>query len=197
MRIILIYDLSGRIWTAECCPVCRWWQSVTKLRNFVINQRLAVSSILAWILSFIGLAIDLTDSAPHAVVISIYVGAYLFGGTAAFIEATRDLINRKINVDLLMVLAAVGAAALGQWIEGAILLSLFSTSNALEYYSMDRTRNAVRSLMDLTPPFARVERDGGYIEIDVDDVRIGDRVMIQPGERIPVDAKIVSGNSAV
>lgn len=170
---------------------------MTKLRDFLITQRLTVSSILAWILSFTGLALDLTDSASHSVVIAVYVGAYLFGGTAAFIEAVRDLLNRKINVDLLMVLAALGAAALGQWIEGAILLSLFATSNALEYYTMGRTRHAVRALMDLTPPVARVEREGGYFEIAVEDVRIGDHVMIQPGERIPVDAKIVSGRSAV
>lgn len=170
---------------------------MTKLRDFVMNQRLSVSSILAWILSFTGLALDLTDTAPNRVIVAVYVGAYLFGGTAAFIEAVRDLLNRKINVDLLMVLAALGAAALGQWIEGAILLSLFATSNALEYYSMGRTRHAVRALMDLTPPVARVERDGGYHEIAVEDVRIGDHVMIQPGERIPVDAKVVSGSSAV
>lgn len=167
------------------------------LRRILINQRLAVSSVLAWLLSITGLVLDLTDSASHAVVLTIYIGAYLFGGTAALIEAVRDLLDRKINVDLLMVLAALGAAALGQWIEGAILLSLFATSNALEYYTMDRTRHAVRTLMDLTPPVARVERDGSWLELAVEEVRVGDRVMIQPGERIPVDATITSGASAV
>ena len=171
--------------------------SIARLRAFVLDKRLAISSILAWILSFTGLALDLTDTASRPVVIGVYVLAYLFGGTAAAIEATRDLLNRKINVDLLMVLAALGAAALGQWIEGAILLSLFATSNALEYYTMDRTRNAVRALMDLTPPVARVQRDDGYHDVAIEDVRIDDHVMIQPGERIPVDAIIVSGNSAV
>lgn len=167
------------------------------LRTFIVEKRLAISSILAWILSFTGLALDLTSSVSHTVVVGVYVVAYLFGGTAAAIEALRDLLNRKINVDLLMVLAALGAAALGEWIEGAILLSLFATSNALEYYTMDRTRHAVRALMDLTPQIARVQRNGSYLEIPVEDVSIGDQVLIQPGERIPVDARVISGNSGV
>ncbi len=170
---------------------------MSKLVNFFRNQRLAASSVLAWILSFTGLALDLTDAVPQQAVIAVYLGAYLFGGTAALVEAIRDLLDRKINVDLLMVLAALGAAALGQWLEGAILLSLFATSNALEYYSLGRTRNAVRALMDLTPPVARVLRDGVYVEIDTDEVQIGDHVMIQPGERIPVDATITSGTSTI
>lgn len=168
-----------------------------KLRDFVMNQRLAVSSVLAWIFSFTGLALDLTDAAQYPVIVGVFVAAYLFGGTAAFVEAVRDLLNRKINVDLLMVLAALGAAALGQWFEGAILLSLFATSNALEYYTMDRTRNAVRALMDLTPPAARVQRNGSYYDVPIEEVKIGDHVMIQPGERIPVDAKVISGSSGV
>lgn len=167
------------------------------LLDFVANKRLAISSIFAWILSFTGLTLDLTDAASNQAIVAIYIGAYLFGGTAALVDAIRDLLSRKINVDLLMVLAALGAAALGQWFEGAILLSLFATSNALEYYTMDRTRNAVRALMDLTPPTARVQRVDGYFDVDIENVRVGDRVMIQPGERIPVDATVTSGNSAV
>ena len=165
--------------------------------DYIRHRHLAMAAVLAWVFSLLGFVLDLTTSVPHSVIVAFYVAAYVFGGTTAAIEAGKDLLNRKINVDLLMVLAAIGAAALGQWLEGAILLSLFSTSNALEYYTMDRTRSAVKSLMDLTPPTARVERDGQLCEISVDDVVIGDRVVIQPGERIPVDARIVAGASAV
>lgn len=159
--------------------------------------RLAILATLAWVFTFGGLLAQYAFDAPKPFVIGIFVLAYLAGGALATRAALGDLITRRINVDLLMVLAALGAATLGSWAEGAILLSLFSTSNALEHHALDKTRNAVRMLMDLTPPTARIERDGALQVIPVEELMVGDTVIVHPGEKIPADAVILSGASAI
>jgi Cd2+/Zn2+-exporting ATPase len=97
----------------------------------------------------------------------------------------------------LMIVAAIGAAVLGKWAEGAFLLFLFSLANALEQYAMDKARNAIRALADLSPPTARLLRDGVETVVSLDAVSVGDTVVLRPAERIPVDGRVRSGNSAV
>ncbi|HEY8552882.1 MAG TPA: heavy metal translocating P-type ATPase, partial [Thermaerobacter sp.] len=136
--------------------------------------------------------------APAAVSLFLYGIAYLAGGTPAAISGLKALRERVIDVDLLMVLAALGAAALGAWEEGAALLFLFSLSNALQAYAMDRTRQAIRALMDLAPDTAHRRRpDGGLEEVPVEALAVGDRIVVRPGERIPIDGRVVSGRSSV
>lgn len=136
--------------------------------------------------------------APAAVSLFFYGIAYLAGGTPAAIAGLQALRQRVIDVDLLMVLAALGAAALGAWEEGAALLFLFSLSNALQAYAMDRTRQAIRALMDLAPETAHRRRpDGGLEEVAVQALAVGDRIVVRPGERIPIDGRVVGGRSSV
>lgn len=171
--------------------------SRTGIARWVVHWHLAILAVLAWVFTVTGLVMDHAIGAPALVVTGTYVLAYLCGGTLATKDAIADLLDRQVNVDLLMVLAAAGAAIIGNWAEGAILLSLFSTSNALEEYSLDRTKNAVRALMDLTPETALVERDGAMVTIPVEDLALGDTIVVQPGERIPADAVVIHGSSAV
>ncbi len=167
-----------------------WWE----------RWRLAVAAVGCW--SFLVAAIvarHLLD-APESVVTALFIGAYLAGGTFAAIAAVTDLLHRRVNVDLLMVTAAIGAAIVGHWSEGAVLLGLFSTSTALERYALGRTHRAVRSLMDLAPEEATLIEDtasGGERVVPVAALRVGDLVRIRPGERIAVDGQVVSGASAV
>ena len=164
-----------------------WWH----------RSRMAIAPALAWIFLILAFVLDRWTGVAHSAIIAVYAGSYLAGGTLAVRAAVRDLLDRKVNIDLLMVLAAAGAAVLGAWAEGAMLLALFSTSNSLEYYALRRTRNAVQSLMDLSPVEATLRVDGGERRIGVELLQVGDTVVVRPGEKIPADAEIVSGLTEV
>ncbi len=150
----------------------------------------AVALVLGWTLGRL-------DLIGNNVEIGFYVIAYLAGGTFATIEAVKALIDRSVEIDLLMVTAAIGAAIIGHWTEGAILLFLFSLGNALEHYAMGRTKRAVQALMDLSPEDAVVVRGGQEMRVHIDELLIGDHVIVRPGERIPADGTVESGESGV
>jgi Cd2+/Zn2+-exporting ATPase len=134
---------------------------------------------------------------PEWVIALCAVTAYVAGGVFGAKTAIESLRERRIDVDMLMVLAALGAAAIGQWQEGAVLLFLFSLSNVLQDYAIGRSRQAIRSLFKLYPNEAHVVRDGREQVVPVNDIRVGEVVLIKPGERIPVDGVVRAGRSAV
>ena len=98
---------------------------------------------------------------------------------------------------LLLGVAAAGAAALGAWAEGALLLFLFSIGHALENYAMGRARRAIEALAELAPRTAHVRRDGQVVELPVEDLRVGDTVVVRPNERLPADGFIVEGTTSI
>ncbi len=126
-----------------------------------------------------------------------YVLAYVFGGVYGVKGGLESLRHRTIDVDLLMVLAALGAAIVGAPFEGALLLFLFSLSNVLQDYAMDRTRNAIRALMKLRPDQALVRRGGRLVSLPVEKILVGDTFLLRPGDRIPLDGAVVDGESSV
>ncbi|HUG14794.1 MAG TPA: heavy metal translocating P-type ATPase [Thermomicrobiales bacterium] len=128
---------------------------------------------------------------------ALFAVAYLAGGAHGTIRACRSLWRRRLDIDLLMVVAAAGAAIIGQWAEGAILLFLFSLGNALQAYAMARTFRAVQALVELSPDDAVVLRDGVEGVVRVEDLRVGDLLVVRPGERIAVDGVVVTGESSV
>ena len=159
---------------------------------------------LVWSLTG-GLILGLTWAAerfmglPHGVAVALYLLSYGFGGFDLASHTVRSIAKGRFtfDIDLLMLLAAVGAAVLGQFTEGAFLLFLFSLAHALEHYALGRARGAIKALSDLAPPTAHVVRDGQEQELAVEDVRVGDVAVVRPGERIPVDGRVKSGRSAV
>jgi Cd2+/Zn2+-exporting ATPase len=158
---------------------------------------LAVAAVSTWMFTISGLLLDRVVGASQAVIVGVFVLAYLFGGTLALRSAIQDLVHRTVNVDLLMVAAAIGAATIDAWAEGALLLALFSTSNALEHAALDRTRNAIRSLITFAPRHAiRVGTTGEEV-VEIGSLAIGDIVRARPGERIPADGVVASGASDV
>jgi Cd2+/Zn2+-exporting ATPase len=135
--------------------------------------------------------------APPSFVLAVNVISYVAGGWFGLQAGVRSLLQREINVDLLMVLAALGASIVDQWHEGAILLFLFSLSNVLQTYAMDRSRNAIKALLKLRPNQATVRRNGSLAVVPIEQLVIGDTVVIRPGERLPIDGKVSDGSSAV
>jgi Zn2+/Cd2+-exporting ATPase len=148
-----------------------------------------------------GLAVGVTGTllgAPPWLTGAAYLVAYLAGGLPAGIEALRSLRKGALDIDLLMVVAALAAAAVGEARDGAILLFLFSLAGVLEDYALGRTKRAVDALLQLRPDVALRRRPGGGVErVAVEALRPGDVVEVAPGERIPADGRLVEGRSAV
>ena len=135
--------------------------------------------------------------APTLVPIAFYAFAYAAGGFDIARHALHAVRQLRFDVDVLMLLAALGAALLGDFAEGALLLFLFSLGHALEHFAMGRARNAMRALAQLTPKTARVARNSKEIELAVEQVQRGDVVIVRAGERVPIDGTIVQGSSAI
>ena len=129
--------------------------------------------------------------------IPVYALAYFFGGYDAFMHMISSLRQRKFDIDFLMLVAASGAAVLGAWAEGALLLFLFSLGHALENYAMGRARKAIRALAELAPTVARIKTDKGECEVAVEELQPGDLLVVRPSERFPSDGFVVTGRSSV
>ena len=128
------------------------------------------------------------------VLLGIHLSTYLFGGTFAMIAIVAASRRREIEVDLLMVLAALGAAYVGAWTEGAILLLLFSFSNVLQRYAMRRTEQAIAGLLQLRPDSVTCRRGDSLVELALEGVEPGETMVLRPGDRVALDAKIIHGS---
>ncbi len=134
---------------------------------------------------------------PGWVSITLYIFSYIFGGYYTSIEAYAAISKVKFEIDFLMLVAAIGAAALGQWPEGALLLFLFSLGHALEHMAMNKARKSIEALAGLSAKTAIVRRNGIQEEIPVEQLQIGDIVIVKPNSKMPADGVVVAGNSSV
>jgi Zn2+/Cd2+-exporting ATPase len=130
-------------------------------------------------------------------IIPVYILSMVIGGFHVVRIALYSLKALSLDMNVLMTIAAVGAAAIGEWNEAAMVVFLFSLGNSLQVFSMDRTRRSVRSLMELAPQEALVIRDQIEFLLPVEALSLGDRILVKPGERIPMDGKVVQGFSSV
>ncbi|WP_374643814.1 heavy metal translocating P-type ATPase [Tabrizicola sp.] len=151
------------------------------------------------VLCWIGLTIATVDAflhpLPPGLTWTALLLAFLTGGLPAARSALEELWqDRKLDIDLLMVVAALAAAAVGAFLEGAVLLALFSLSQTLEHRAMGKARRAVEALMQLRPETALRQGPGGVEEVAVEVLVPGDRVILRPGARVPVDGRVVAGS---
>jgi heavy metal translocating P-type ATPase len=151
----------------------------------------------ALVLFLAGLVTQLAGG-PHWVWWVLYLACYGAGGWEPALAGVRALRDKTLDVDLLMVVAAIGAAAIGQITDGALLIVIFATSGALEALATARTEDSVRGLLDLAPDTAaRVSADGSEETVKAADLQVGDLIVVRPGERIAADATVIAGGSEV
>jgi Cd2+/Zn2+-exporting ATPase len=166
-------------------------------RQRYLENRSLIFSLSAGLVLLVGWLGEQLLSFPTTLSLVFYFAAYLLAGWDTAIHAWHALKARTFDTDLLMVTAALGAAFLGEYAEGALLLFLFSLSHSLEDRILDRARGAIRALSDLAPKTALVKRGTAQLEIPVEQLDLGDIVIIRPGTRIPVDGSILSGSSSI
>jgi Cd2+/Zn2+-exporting ATPase len=141
--------------------------------------------------------IHFTDAAPNWVVALIALVAILSGGLTTYKKGWIALKNFNLNINALMSIAVTGAVLIGQWPEAAMVMFLFTVAELIEAKSLDRARNAIGGLMQLTPETATVHQDGQWVEIEVKQIVLGSVVRVKPGERIGLDGEVVSGHSTI
>lgn len=128
----------------------------------------------------------------------LYIFAYVTGGFFKAKEGiTETITDKKLNVELLMILAAIGSAIIGYWEEGAILIFIFALSGALETYTMNKSKKEISALFDLQPEEALLIKDGHEIKVPVKQLKVGDLILVKPGERLPADGVVVKGRTSI
>jgi Cd2+/Zn2+-exporting ATPase len=165
----------------------KWWQ-FPPLRN----------ALLAGVIALAVFAVDAAVSIPASSSIAAYVFAILLGGWHWMREGAEDLFREgKIGIEILMIAATTGAAILGMWNEAAALVVLYGAAEGLEEFTYARTRASIRSLLDLAPKEARVIREGKELTIPAEELKVGERFIVRPGEGIVTDGVVVDGRSSV
>ncbi len=171
---------------AQTAPPPHWMSN--------IELYVAAGSGLLWML---GLLLPFLGLLVSSMANYFFWLAVLLGGFFPLKEAIEDLQDRKLTIDFLMIVAAAGAGVLGNWAEAALLLFLFSLGHALEHYAMGRARKSIEALSQLAPPTAVVLRGKDLVEVAVEDLAIGDRMLVKPNSKIAADGVVVAGHSSV
>ena len=160
----------------------------------ILEQKQIRYTITCGTLIILGLAASFHGLNPVSVI--CYLVAFLIGGFHSAVEGIQETFQEQhLNVDLLMVLAAIGASIIGYWLEGALLIFIFSLSGALEEYAMAKSQKSMTELLNLQPKTATRIRDGHYETVDVEDLVINDVIFIKKGEAVPMDAILTDGES--
>lgn len=161
------------------------------------KKRENIAAMISVVFIAIGYLFYFQIDSSHPLTITSFILAIIIGGYDLFKIGIKNLTKLTFDMKTLMTIAIIGAAIIGEWAEGAVVVFLFAVSEALESYSIDKARNSIRSLMDIAPKRAIVKRGNEVIEIDVEEIVIGDTMLIKPGEKIAMDGEVIAGESSV
>jgi len=165
--------------------------------SFWKSNQYVIPTLISLLMLLFGLGTE-RIAVPSLVPNVFFLTGIILGGFLPAKNGISVLLNaRELDMNILMTIAVVGAAAIGQYEEAAAVVFLFSLGNTLQGYTLDKTRNSIRALMDLTPNEALVSRNGILITVPVGELEIEDLIVVRPGERIPMDGKVVKGFSSV
>ncbi len=166
--------------------------------SFGIWERHGAAIVTGLCLLFIIFAWQTGKREMHSLETGFYLLAYIIGGYQKAREGLETLIKeRDLDVDLLMVVAAIGAASIGYWMDGAILIFIFSLSGVLEGYTMEKTNRDIKSIMGLRPEEAVILENGRERKVKVEELKVDDVIIVRPGERLAADGVITEGYSAI
>ena len=165
--------------------------------NFLGENTELYFAILSGVFWVTGVVLSFISSVSESIVTPIFIIGAIFGGVFTFSSAIFGLSKGKFEIDFLMLFAAIGAAALGKWSESALLLFLFSLGHALEHYAMKRARKSISALSDLAPPTALLKQNGELKEVHIEELKIGDIIVVKPNSTIAADGVVAKGTSAV
>lgn len=158
------------------------------------KHRTLLFSTLLIVLGYIS---QFVNGEENLVTVLLFLSAIIISGFTLFKVGLQNLLKLDFDMKTLMTVAVIGAAIIGEWAEGAVVVILFAISEALERYSMDKARQSIRSLMEIAPNEATVRRNGQEITLHVDDIAVGDIMLVKPGQKIAMDGIVVHGSSAV
>ncbi|GAA4944441.1 heavy metal translocating P-type ATPase [Algibacter agarivorans] len=154
----------------------------------------AVISGVFWVT---GVVFSYIANVQESITTTFFIIGAAFGGVFTFITASKDSLKGKFEIDFLMLFAAIGASALGKWGEAALLLFLFSLGHALEHYAMKRARKSIAALSDLAPPMALLKINGELKEVHIEQLKLGDIIVVKPNTKIAADGVVTKGISPV
>jgi Cd2+/Zn2+-exporting ATPase len=156
-----------------------------------------IFSIICGALLGIGFGLSFIEVVPSWVSLALYIAAYFFGGFFTAKEAIETVSKGGFEIDFLMLVAAIGAALLGEWAEGALLLFLFSLGHSLEHYAMGKARKSIAALAELAPKTALLKSNGKTEEVGIEKLSIGDIIVVKPNSKISADGVVINGTSSV
>jgi Cd2+/Zn2+-exporting ATPase len=170
---------------------------IESVRDWLESERAEIIFTIITFVTMIGGLLTELLGGPGILRNLFFVTAYATGGYFGLQAGLESLRHRTIDVDLLMILAAIGAALVDAPFEGAMLLFLFSLSNVLQNIALEKTRSAIRALMALRPQEATIRKDKETVRLPVEAVLLNEEMIVKPGERIPLDGVVIEGASAV
>lgn len=172
-------------------------ENVHQHKGILGNKTELYFAMLCGVFLVAAFLIEKFSALPNWVSLTGYCVSYFFGGYFITIEASKKIIKGGFDIDFLMIAAAAGAAYIGSWAEGSLLLFLFSLGHALEHFAMNKAKKSIEALNDLSPKTALVKKEGRLKEIAINELKIGDVIVVKPNTKIAADGVIISGSSSI
>lgn len=190
-----VRSLGYQVWTED---EYRELRKSSTPRPFLLRSRRALLTALSFAFLLVGSLFWLRTDAPHRAAVAALSLAIAVGGYPVARNGWATLVRtRNVDMNVLMSVAVVGAVAVGEWVEAALVVALFGLGETLETWAVDRTRGSIQQLMDLSPDEALVRHGDHEEKLPVERVKVGDLVLVKPGARIPLDGVVVRGSSGV